>query len=382
MPIINNYPIILYRYFTKDLFKFFILTLISLVLLIFFIDLIELFRRSSNKVGVAHIYKANFIDLMGMASLKIVGNIQKVLPFAALIGSIACFNQWRKKNYYVISKTSGISLWKILSPILVSFFCVGLFSIIALIPFSTLLNKKFETLETLFFGKTYFKQLSLDTKGFWIKQLSGQKFLIINANKINEKLNTLFNLNIFVYDQDKKFEKRITAQKGKFTPEKLILNEVKLISKSSKVSNFKNYSFLIDFDTSRLNVATKEPDKIFLFDYPYYLIKMKDYGLNITKHLVHFFKLICQPFLIISMILLSASLMLRSSERKVEVGIVSLSLVVGFSLYFIGDLIFALGFSEKIPPLLAGFGPTLIGLFSGCYLISDIDEIKHFKRKR
>ena len=38
------------------------------------------------------------------------------------------------------------------------------------------------------------------------------------------------------------------------------------------------------------------------------------------------------------MILLSASLMLRSSERKVEVGIVSLSLVVGFSLYFIGYL--------------------------------------------
>ena len=99
MPIINNYPIILYRYFTKDLFKFFILTLISLIILIFFIDLIELFRRSSNKVGVAHMNQANFIDLMGMASLKIVGNIQKILPFAALIGSIACFNQWRKKNY-------------------------------------------------------------------------------------------------------------------------------------------------------------------------------------------------------------------------------------------------------------------------------------------
>ena len=52
--------------------------------------MIELFRRSSNKVGIAHVYQANFVDLIGMASLKIVGNIQKVLPFAALIGSIAC----------------------------------------------------------------------------------------------------------------------------------------------------------------------------------------------------------------------------------------------------------------------------------------------------
>ena len=93
------------------------------------------------------------------------------------------------------------------------------------------------------------------------------------------------------------------------------------------IATFKNFTYSINFDTSQLIVATKKPDKIFLLDFPYYLIKMKSYGLNISKHLVHFFKLICQPFLIISMILLSASLMLRSNERKIEVGIVSLSLV-------------------------------------------------------
>ena len=94
-----NHPIILYQYFTKDLLKFFLFSLLFLIILIFFIDLIELFRRSSNKIGVNHLLKADFIDLAGMASLKIIDNIQKILPFAALIGSIACFKQWRKKNY-------------------------------------------------------------------------------------------------------------------------------------------------------------------------------------------------------------------------------------------------------------------------------------------
>jgi len=32
-----------------------------------------------------------------------------------------------------------------------------------------------------------------------------------------------------------------------------------------------------------------------------------------------------------------------------------------------------------LPPILSGFGPTLIGLFSGCYLISEIDEPKKTK---
>ncbi len=376
-----THPIILYKYLTKDLLKFFIMTLFFLIILIFFIDLIELFRRSSNKVGVNYLIKASLLDLIGMASLKIFGNVQKVLPFAALIGSIACFNQWRKKNYYVISKSSGVSLWKILSPILISFFLIGLFSILILNPFSTLLNKKYENLQTSFFGKTNLQQLSFDTKGFWIKQESQENHLIINANKINEKTKSLFEINIFEYNEDKIFQKRLRAQKGIFVPQKLILYNVSSIDGNSKISNYLEYSYSIDFDSSQLNVATKRPDRIFLLDFPYYLIKMNSYGLNISKHLIHFFKLICQPFLIISMILLSASLMLRSSERKVEVGIVSLSLVLGFSLYFIGDIIFALGFSEKLPPLLAGFGPTLIGLFFGCYLISDIDEIKYVKKR-
>ena len=376
-----NHPIILYKYFTKDLFKYFLFALFFLMILIFFIDLIELFRRSSNKVGVNHLLKANFFDLAGMASLKIIGNIQKILPFAALIGSIACFNQWRKKNYYVIFKVSGISLWKILSPILVCFFFVGLFSIIVLNPFSTLMNKKYENLQTLFFGTNNVQEFSFDTKGFWIKQRSGKSNLIINAKKIDEKANTLFDLNIFEYDEKKNFRKKIKAQQGKFTSQKLLLYNVQSIDKKYNVTNLKKFFYSIKFDTDQLNVATKKPEKIFLLDFPYYLIKMKSYGLNISQHLVYFFKLICQPFLVISMILLSASLMLRSNERKVEVGIISLSLVLGFSLYFIGDFIFALGFSEKIPPLLAGFGPTLIGLFSGCYLISDIDEIKYVKNR-
>ena len=110
----DNHPLILYKYFTKDIFKYFLLALFSLMILIFFVDIIELFRRSSNKVGVDHLIEADIFDILVMALLKISGNIEKILPFATLIGSISCFNQWRKKNYYIVSKTSGISLWTIL----------------------------------------------------------------------------------------------------------------------------------------------------------------------------------------------------------------------------------------------------------------------------
>ena len=94
----NKYPKIIFIYFTKDFFQYFLLTLISLATLIFFIDLIELFRRSSNKVGINFLQIASFYDIIGMAGLKIPSNVEKIIPFATLIGSIICFNQWRKKK--------------------------------------------------------------------------------------------------------------------------------------------------------------------------------------------------------------------------------------------------------------------------------------------
>jgi len=372
----NYYPLILYKYFTKDIFKYFLFALFSLVIVIFFIDIIELFRRSSNKVGINHIVKADIFDIINMGLLKIMGNIQKVIPFAALIGSISCFNQWRKKNYYIISKTSGVSLWRMLSPILISFFIVGILSVLIINPFATLLNKKYDYLQTVFFSQKNLKTLSFDTKGFWIKQISKKSQLIINAGRINEDLNTLYDVNIFVYDQDQFFKKRISAKRAVFSGKQINLFEVILTKKSLEQQKLEKTNIVIESDQNSLDVATIEPEKIFIFDFPSYLKQMEQYGLNTSKHLLQFFKLICHPFLIISMILISASLMLRSSERKIEVGIISLSLVVGFGLYFIGDFIFALGSSEKLPPLLSGFGPTLIGLFTGCYLTSDIDEAK------
>jgi len=376
MSINQKQPFIIYKYFTKNLVQYFLIALFSLIALIFFIDLIELFRRASNKIGVAHLQQANFYDILGMASLKITGNIEKILPFAVLIGSISCFNQWRKNNYYIITRSSGLSLWKIITPSLLCFFILGIFSITVLNPFSTIMNKKYENLETIFFKHKKINNFSFDNKGFWMKQTSNGKTIIINAYKVNSKLQTLNDVNIFVLNENADFEKRVSAKTAKFDKNRLSLSNAIVTDSEFLVNSFSKYNLNLDSTSENINISILAPETIFIINLPNYILNMKKFGLNISKHLIHLFKLICQPLLLISMILLSASLMLRSSERKVKVGIVSLSLVAGFSLYFVGDFVFALGSSEMLHPIVSGFGPTLIGLFSGCYLISDIDEPK------
>ena len=376
MSISQKHPFIIYKYFTKDLIRYFLIALFSLMALVFFVDLIELFRRASNKVGVTHLQQANFFDILGMASLKITGNIEKVLPFAVLIGSISCFNQWKKNNYYITTRSSGLSLWKIITPSLLCFFFFGIFSITLLNPFSTLMNKKYENLETIFFKHKKVNNFSFDNKGFWMKQTFNGKTIIINAFRVNPEQKTLNDVNIFILNKNASFEKRISAKNAKFDKKKLSLTNAIITDNESLIKSFGKYNLNLDLSSKNINVSILEPESIYIINLPNYILNMKKFGLNISKHLLHLFKLICHPLLLISMILLSASLMLRSSERKGKVGVVSLSLVVGFSLYFVGDFVFALGSSEMLHPIVSGFGPTLIGLFSGCYLVSDIDEPK------
>ena len=376
MSISQKHPFIIYKYFTKDLIRYFLIALFSLMALVFFVDLIELFRRASNKVGITHLQQANFFDILGMASLKITGNIEKILTFAVLIGSISCFNQWKKNNYYIITRSSGLSLWKIITPSLLCFFFLGIFSITLLNPFSTLMNKKYENLETIFFKHKKVNNFSFDNKGFWMKQTFNGKIIIINAFRVNPEQKTLNDVNIFILNKNASFEKRISAKNAKFDKKKLSLTNAIITDNESLIKSFGKYNLNLDLSSKNINVSILEPESIYIINLPNYILNMKKFGLNISKHLLHLFKLICHPLLLISMILLSASLMLRSSERKGKVGVVSLSLVVGFSLYFVGDFVFALGSSEMLHPIVSGFGPTLIGLFSGCYLVSDIDEPK------
>ena len=44
--------------------------------------------------------------------------------------------------------------------------------IILLNPLSAIFNKKYNSLQTLYFGQKDFKTFTFDTKGFWIKETS------------------------------------------------------------------------------------------------------------------------------------------------------------------------------------------------------------------
>ena len=126
----NSYPKILFKYLIKLHLKTIFLVFMIFFILIFFIDLIELYRRSANKIDLLDKEHTIFIELIFMSFLKGPNVIQKILPLTILIASIITFLRWKQNNYFVIVRSVGISLWRLLLPICMIIFLIGVFSIL------------------------------------------------------------------------------------------------------------------------------------------------------------------------------------------------------------------------------------------------------------
>ena len=90
------------------------------------------------------------------------------------------------------------------------------------------------------------------------------------------------------------------------------------------------------------------------------------------RHRLHWHSLLASPLLLCAMVLIATTFSLRASARISSKKMDARWPVFGFFLYFMTDLVFALGLSGRIPEVFAAWTPvmvtTLIGITSLLYL--------------
>ena len=370
------YPKTLFNYLLKIFLKNLFIVLLILISLILLVDFIELYRRASIKIDLIDTEKNFLLKLFFMSVLKSPNAFQNILPITVLISSIITFISWRQNNYFVIVRTIGISLWKSIIPTCVGVIIIGFISIIFINPLSSICNLKYKILEETYFGHNITKGYSLNEKGIWIYKNAGYGKLILNAKTVKDSGNILNNIEIFILDKNEHFKQKIIAKKGMVKNESIKLKNVYIFSKDNETKNFIEYTIPTNENFQNFDIMTEKPENLDVLNLYNYIKLMHQTGLSYSSHLIYFLKLITQPFLMTSMILICAPLILKNNERKFPISIICLSLLVGFVVYFTVDFMFAFGTMNVLNPYVAGIGPVALGLFFGCFLVSSFDEIK------
>ena len=102
------------------------------------------------------------------------------------------------------------------------------------------------------------------------------------------------------------------------------------------------------------------------WDLPGFIRLLEVSGFSTQRHRLYFNALLARPFLLCAMVLIAATFSLRMQRRGGATLMIMGGVATAFALFFLSDIVFALGLSATIPVALAAWTPAGVTWLFGC----------------
>jgi lipopolysaccharide export system permease protein len=331
------------------------------------IDAAELFRRVSNKTDVSSMV------VLQLEVIKMPATLPMLLPFGVLIGLISSFQKLRASNEVIIARTNGISLLKLVIP--PSIFVVGLslLSLIVIDPIASATKERYFNLEEEVFGGNS-RNFTVSTEGIWLRDRNSNLSMIIHGDSLNTSAVSLVNPLVYTFDTNnvlisRYYPETLSLKKGYWQ-----IKGGKVIRQDGKVQPVNGVQINSSLSQRDLTHSNKRPETIPLFELWGYINVLEKAGLPNFGHLSYLYYQISKPLVLVGMVLIVACLTLGSTSPTGWKHLVLFTLVVGLLFYFVKDILYVMGTSGRLPPILAGFTPGVIMVGLGAILLIRADE--------
>ncbi|HEY1095631.1 MAG TPA: LptF/LptG family permease [Alphaproteobacteria bacterium] len=347
-------------YMARQFFIQFLMFMGGLLGVIFVFDSVELMRRLSKYDNLS------WDIVLPMALFKLPEIGLEIIPFAILFSCV--FTLWRMTRSYelIAIRAAGVSVWQFLfAPVLVSI-TLGFINIMVLNPISAVMIGKFEDMEARYISLTPDTTINLSNNGLWLRQNLPQGMAVIHATNIKTPEWVLSPVTAFFFDQQRNMTFRIDAAKVTLEDQIWAFED----AYSTKIdTNKSEYFTTLHMPTTltRREIESRfaSPNTISFWNLPSYARVMSATGFSSNALWAHYYKLLSEPILNIALILLAAAIALRSPRYLKGWWMVISTMMVAFLVFFLGDLLEALGISERLPLFLSAFAPALISLLAG-----------------
>ena len=337
--------------------------------IIFLFDTVELLRRASSheNVGLALVFQMGLMKLPFMA--------QQIFPFAVLFGGMVSFWRLTRSSELVVTRAAGVSAWQFLLPVLVVSLILGIIKISAFNPLASAMLAKYDRLNAIHL-KGQSTLLAVSNNGLWLRQSSGKNQSVIHAPKLTILNNeiSLSEVSIFVYEGADKFVSRIDAKKGDLEDGFWYLRDV-WINITDKPPKFvKKHWVETDITLNNIHESFSPPETMSFWDLPDFIVNLEHSGFSALRHRLYWHRLLSAPLLLCAMALIAATFTLRQSRRWSATFVIVGGVLTGFLLYFLSDVIFALGLRDSIPVVLAAWTPSGVSTLLGLAMVFHLED--------
>ena len=342
-------------------------TFLVLVALIALFDTIEILRRTASWADTSA------LDAIAMVAFKLPHLAQEALPFTVLFGGMMAFWRLNRHQEFIVARSSGISAWEFLMPALILCIAIGVIKATIYSPFASAMMLRFEQLENRHsIGKSSLAAIS--GEGLWLRQNLPQGHYILHAAAINPTIMKLERVIIFQMEKNNRFLSRIDAKSATLKDYQWRLKNAVVTGPETPLRRETQILIPTDLTSENIQDSFAKPETMSFWALPEFIDVLEKAGFSGLRHRIYWYSLIADPLLFCAMVLFAAAFTLRPQRRGGTTAVLALGVATGFIMYFTSDVVYALGLSARLPPLLAAWSPALIGCLLGAGVLFHLED--------
>lgn len=332
-------------------------TFLLCAVLVFMIDFVELLRQSG-KYGAVPVWKLAWITL-----LRLPAYTELLLSFAVLVGSISAFLMLARKSELAIMRAGGMSVWQFVRPGMVVAFALGVLAVTVYNPLAANSRALAERITAEAFGREN-NALRLRNSGSWLRQDGKDGESVINAGLVSKRGSLLTGVSAFVYDKAGHFLERIDAQEAELQDGFWVIRNAVVSRVGHEPEKYGTYLLSSYLTPERVADALGSVIAVSFWELPGLIEVTEKAKLSSAPFQVQYSLLQSRPFLCVAMVLLAATVSLRSFRSGGIQTMVVTGMVGGFGFFLLAEVSRQLGVAGIAPPWAAVWLPVFLSILA------------------
>ncbi len=361
-------------YILKKFFFTFLITFITFAIILFIGDFVEQFRKAAGKQIPVNI-------ILQLAALNFPNLISFSIPLITFAASMASFLILIKGSEKIIINSSGVSNFKLVLPAIVLYLTIGIVFVIVANPLIAIFDEKYSELDYKYIDRVD-KFASITKNGLWLKQDNPSTNIssVLYAMNIQEQGKRIDNFMILEYDQNGIFQGRLDGTTAKLNDGFWEMQNTQITPRFGKTSFRDNLSYHTNIKPKDITDSLSSPGSISIWRLLTFINFLESLGYSALDFKLHFYELIFLPIFMASLVVLSSSLILKlkQNDKFTKTSVYSLLLI--FIIYFLSNLLNALGTTAQITPVIAK-SILPFSIFFVSIFIYQIENIKSYFKK-
>jgi lipopolysaccharide export system permease protein len=320
--------------------------------LIFMIDLIELLRIGGKNRAIT-LWQLGYVGMLRLPSFT-----ELLMPFAVLVGSIGALLSLGRRSELTVMRSGGMSVWQFIRPGLTVAVVIGVAAVLGYNPLAAAAKAESERLMADWFGRDVTLTTSSDGAGSWLRQNGADGPSVLNARAVAEQGLVLAGVTAFQYDSSGRFVERIDADRGHLRSGYWELQGALVTRPGQDPAQFSTYHLGTALDRDRVQNALGSVESVDVWDLPGVIEMSERAQLPAARFKVQYHLLLSRPFLLAAMVLLAATVSLRSFRQGGVQTMVAIGSAGGIALFLMTEMSRQLGLAGLVPASVAVWTPV------------------------